>query len=129
LEIPALSAIESMSSDLFTLPPRIVFLGISVHRRLVVKRRNRFEGVRDRDANSAARTLTHFECNVVDFESICHCVFVYPRTVTTTQARDTRNHNRQRARTTKRCARETACGTRVACGVTSTDARDRMGQA
>jgi len=44
-----------MSSDLFTLSPRIVFPEISVHRRLVVKRRDRYEGVRDRDANSAPK--------------------------------------------------------------------------
>jgi len=44
-----------MSSDLFTLPPRIVFLEISLHVCLVVKRRDRYEGVRDHDADSAPK--------------------------------------------------------------------------
>jgi hypothetical protein len=49
-----------------------VFPEISVHRGLVVKRRDRYEDVRDRDANSAAATLTQSNCNVVDFAYIHH---------------------------------------------------------
>jgi hypothetical protein len=61
-----------------------VFPEISLHRGLVVKRRDRYEGVRDHDANSAGTTLTQSNCNVVDFAYIHHCVFTYPQRVTNT---------------------------------------------
>jgi hypothetical protein len=64
-----------------------VFLEISLHRGLVVKRRDRYEGVRDHDAISAAATLTQSACNVVDFAYIHHCAFAYPQRVTETRVR------------------------------------------